>query len=522
MPAPQQSTPDLRRRRLAFLAAAGVFSLGLSVPLAAAPALADPSCKTKPYSASAAADLLQVKLVDLRAVGLPIGPVADVTVSSTQSGFVPVGGVNSGAAAKYLDAKVLGNKLPVGVLDQVAYQQAPPPHATGVVKNALSVDLGAVKVGTGDLKAHATWGDNLRCGKAPGTAAESSAALLDAAVLPSGNKALVKLPNNLSSGTETGLANGNGVLGAQAIAKIGLADLRLFAGTEAEVKVQVLKPPTLTGFAGGSVAKSSVTYTNPLLKIKLPTGAEINLDSPSGHIDLAVPPSASAVAGASALASSAGVPLLSSVPLPDLLGSLSQTANGATAGSGSLLPGLPGLPGLPALPGIPALPGNLPLGNGAAAQSASASGPLVILRLSLGELAKKITKTSVEGSAASLRLQVLLLPNAGAAGIASRDLSSKALFELNLGVLSVCATAPSGYGNGGYPTPSHSTSTPPTDRTPPATTPPTASPSPVGGNGGGGSLPVTGASLALIVGGGAGLLVGGRLMMMMARRRFGG
>src|SRR5438477_5686832 len=63
-----------------------------------------------------------------------------------------------------------------------AVVQAPPTNS-GKRLGSPAIDAGAARVGTGDLRAQATWPTGYRCGT-PGPAATSSVALAEAAVLP--------------------------------------------------------------------------------------------------------------------------------------------------------------------------------------------------------------------------------------------------------------------------------------------------------------------------------------------------
>ncbi len=107
-----------------------------------------------------------------------------------------------------------------------------------------------------------------------------------------------------------------------------------------------------------------------------------------------------------------------------------------------------------------------------------------LLRLSLGHVEKRVTPTSVSAKAATLRLEVLDLPQTGK------------LLDVAIGDLRATAQVPPG---GLLP-------------------PTTPTPKPSEGGNAGGSLPVTGASLPLILGAGVGLLLLGRFAMVLARR----
>ncbi|GFJ90073.1 hypothetical protein [Phytohabitans rumicis] len=369
--------------RIAAAAIAGVLTAG------PAPAVAVEPC-TNPigYAAGAGAELVRLALLDLHPLGVPVGPVADVRIGSTRSAVVPgswagvvwteersdegsdegrrrlqgpgarasgasagqQSPINAAAAARYLDAKVLGVPLPAGPLSASVYQAAPPRNTKPVTARAVHKHLGVASVGTGDLSAHAT------CG-----ATRTSAALADASVLPGpAGTALVRLPENLRTHTATN--------GPEATASAGLTEVRILAGTPGEITVKVLRSATLT------VARK-VTYSAPILQVWRPGIGKRRLDTPGQTVD---------------------VPLGG---LADLLGVLEpERLRGATATAEAGPLALPGLP-LPAGP----LTGALPKVGGAGS----------LVRLTVGEVDTTVRDDEVRAEATTLRVQVVTRPTDG-------------------------------------------------------------------------------------------------------------
>ncbi|NUT36091.1 MAG: hypothetical protein HOV79_23795 [Hamadaea sp.] len=454
-----------------------------ALPLALPGSAAAPACSPLDYAASASADVVRLGLLDLRPLGVPLAPVAEVGLGTSRSAMDARKPVKARADARYAEARLLGKEAAPLFLSSAVSQQAPPTHAKPSTYTGFAQNAGLAKVGTGEISAHATWSDKMACGKDTGPAGVSSAAVADLALLPGlGNTALVRAPRNVSSQTATGLRSLNGATAAVAAAEIELADLQLLSGA---LGVKVLKPPTLTATSTGSAKTSSVQYTAPVLEISgsgLPTQ---RLDSPSKHIDLALPPSALALPGASTLAGTEGLPLLSGNPLGGLLGGLNLTQ-------------LRGLVGGVSPEGL----------------SAPGLGSLAVLRISLGAVDKKITDGVVSAEAASLRIQLLLrTPNRADARI----------LDLGVGLLKATAVAPC-IVTGPSASPSASAS--------PSTSPspggPGSSPSASGCGGPGcptgpgteGDLPKTGmAPVAYVVGAGVLFGVAGRFLMLLARRR---
>lgn len=317
-----------------------------SVPVIAAPASAAAMCdRPSSFTAQAQADLLKVGLLDLRPLGLNLPQVVGLTLASSRAGMATDAAVRSNASAQYIDAAVAGLKLPAGPLEARVAQQAPPTHQDAVRNNALSVDLGLAKVGTGDLMAHAEWAEGMACGRQLGRAGSSSAAILEATVLPGSSGAMVKASRNLSSQAGTAILARKGHIAAAAGAEVGLAKVELFGAGAAAVTVRVVEPPQLMAVATGRKETSSVEYKAPLLEISGPGIGTRQLSGMGQAIDLPLPTTA-----------------------------LGTVLNGLSLGQVASLTQL---------------------------------GEATMVRLTIGNLEQKITDGKVTASAASLRLQVL-------------------------------------------------------------------------------------------------------------------
>lgn len=437
-----------------------------AVAVGPVPALAAEPC-TRPleYAAGAGAEALRLGALDLRPLGLPLGPVVDVRVASTRSGMVATGPVNSAAIARYVDAKLAGVTPPAGPLDMVAYQQSPPRNAEPVTVPVPRSDLGVVRAGAGALRAHATWRDGLSCGARAGSATRSSATVAGAEVLPGpAGTALVRIAANIRGRTETGLAREDGTTRAVATAAAGLGDVTLFAGTPTAVRIKVIRGPILTAASGGTAATTTVAYTSPVVEVSGPGVPTQRIDAPGETIDLALPRSAGDEETARAAAEAHRLPLVAGDPLTETLGALHpDRLRGATGRAGAGPLGLPKLAGLPD-PGELLAGGPLP----------ALGGELSLARISLGDVHRNLTTRSVQARVASLRVQVA----------ADADGS---LVDLALGELDAAAIAPA----------------------------PVAPPPP----GGGGGLPITGTGTGIAAGLGVLLLFAGGALLLLTRRR---
>jgi hypothetical protein len=340
-------------RLLTVLSAAALGAVVAPVAAAATPSPYGGHCGAGP-TGSASADLVALTALGALPLGLPLAGGAGLRIASARSG---VAATRATASARGIDA-TLAN-LPLRYPAPVAAQQAPPAHASTQVRST-AVDLGVARVGTGDLRAQAS------C-----PTATASASMLDATVLPGmDGLSLLKVPGNVNAGTS---------VGTSVVARVGLADIRLFDGTQGRVAVKVLTEPTLTVTPG---THPDVRYSSPVLEVTLPGGQVHRLNAPGQHIDLGV------------------------------------ARTGAVSVSGPQRAITENLPGNP----LAALSGHLPPGT-----------DLVVLRLSVGALTRHGSGTSASASASTLRVQLIesgsTLLDLGV-GVLSADASGTPLREV--------------------------------------------------------------------------------------------
>jgi hypothetical protein len=369
--------------RIAAIAVAGALTVG------PAPAVAAPGCQTPTgYAAGAGAEVMALSALDLRPLGLPVGPVSDLRLGSSRSAMdAEAGPVKAAAAARYLDATLLGVDLPDGPLSRSVYQQAPPRNAKPVTVRADGRDLGMASAGAGDLTAHATWHAGLSCGTGSAEATRTSATVAGADVLAGpGGVALVRIPAALRARTATGLRAGGGPV---ATASAGLSEARLFAGTPAQVSVKVIQPAELT--VGRDVA-----YRAPIVEVSGPGIGTRRLDAPGQVLD---------------------------VPLAGLGGTIGalkpERLDGVTGRAGQGPLDLPGLPALLETPG----------GGGLPVSGTDGS----LLRVTVGTLTKDVTGGSTRAEATTVRLQVATRPP---------DEDTATVLDMHLGLLDALVLAP--------------------------------------------------------------------------------
>ncbi|GAA1559337.1 hypothetical protein GCM10009827_095440 [Dactylosporangium maewongense] len=524
MTSPVASARPKTARTLAALAATAI--VGALSPVAfAAPAAAAPADAACPegFGATAASNTLALGRVDLRAAGLSGTVLPELRVATTHSGIAG-GTLRAAADSRYLRSS---GDLPAGVLGPRAYQQAPPAHDQPDVVNVAGVDLGALRLGTGGLRAQASWKNAGRCTSADGPRAVGEAKLAGITVLPGRNgRALLRI-NAVESATVAGVDSSGSRPAASATATGGIADFKLLDNGPSAIGVRVVSPPTLRVLAGG---KKTVDYTAPVLEVTIPGQTPVRVSSAGSHVDVVVPVDAASTEAAIDLARTEGLPILSGIPLLDLLTGITSAVSGVVGGATAILPGadlnslLGGLPGLPVVGGL--------LGSSTAAPAAASTEStapskrgVVVLRVELGVVEKQFSSTGVYAKAASVRVQLIARntwKSSGGYGHGDSGPADKtALVDLGICTLEAAAAAPKapgtptkspgddsdggygpgddddddddGYGGGGG----------------------------IGGGGGqaGGGLPVTGNNVALMLGGGVLLVVCGRLLQILARRR---
>ncbi|MET7421403.1 hypothetical protein [Dactylosporangium sp. NPDC005555] len=532
MTSPVASARPKTARTFAALAATAL--VGALSPVAlAAPAVAAPADAACPegFGATAASNTLALGRVDLRATGLPGVVLPELRIATTHSGLAG-GDLRAAADARYLRSS---GDLPAGVLGPRAYQEAPPTHSGPDVVNVAGVDLGALRLGTGGLRAQASWNNARRCTTADGPRAASEAKLAGITVLPGRNgRALLRI-NAVESATVTGVGEAGGRPAAVSTATGGIADFKLLDNGPTAIGVRVVSQPTLRALAG---TRKTVDYTAPVLEITVPGQAPIRVSSAGSHVDVVVPLNAGSLEAATDLARTENLPLLGGLPLLDLLTGITSAVSGVVGGATAILPGADLNSLLGGLPGLPAVGGLLGTGSGAAAAppaaestAASSKGGVVVLRVELGTVEKQFSSTGVYAKAASVRVKLIsrnTWKSTGGYGHGDSGPADKtSLIDLGICTLETAAAAPNAPAGPG------------------ATTGPdddggygpdddddddgygghdgggTGGTGGTGGNGGqaGGGLPVTGSNVALMLGGGVLLVVGGRLLQILARRR---
>ena len=278
---------------LAALTAVPVLFVATATPAKAA---------TGPYGGSATGDLAHVNVLST----IPTGPgLADVHVAPAKSlvksdGLAaPYAGKRSAARAANVDAPLIGAAIDLSGLLVQAEQTAPPNNAAPATETFLPVDVSPVaNVAAGTGTAHARWGSSDTTCVAAGTpislakAAVADAGVLGPLPLPTGD-ALISL-NNANGGaafsqTTVGLVDvaGQTNKGLKSEVLTQVDGIVLFKGSDNEITLNVVAPPTVQATATGTAATSTVTYNQPVVEVI--QGGDVTDVLNASDLDLDIP-----------------------------------------------------------------------------------------------------------------------------------------------------------------------------------------------------------------------------------------
>lgn len=187
MTRPFTPQPGLPARRLPALALACAIGAVSPVTAALVPAVVLPPSSITPAAAAPAVGACPPKFGATAGSELLTLHVPDVTPSgaATPGPALHIGSTHAGLAGGTIHAAAEGRSM-----DTRAYQNAPPPHERPVTVTTPGLVTGSVRLGTGDLSAHATWRDAQRC-RPDSPHASAQATLTRADVLISGDRALM-------------------------------------------------------------------------------------------------------------------------------------------------------------------------------------------------------------------------------------------------------------------------------------------------------------------------------------------
>ncbi|MDP1792953.1 MAG: hypothetical protein Q8K63_02350 [Acidimicrobiales bacterium] len=215
----------------------------------------------------------------------------------------PNAGKRSQARAANVDAPLIGGALDLSGLIVEAEQTAPPTNAAPTSASLTGpVDLAPLaSLEAATAAAHARWGSSDTTCIAPGTPISTArstvldAGLLGPLPLPTGD-ALISV-NNANGGvsftnSSVGLVDvaGQTNKGLKSEVLTQVDGVVLFKGSENELTLNILAPPTMQATATGTAATSTVTYNQPVVEI-IQGGDVIEvLNATDANVDLQLPP----------------------------------------------------------------------------------------------------------------------------------------------------------------------------------------------------------------------------------------
>ncbi|MEU4238854.1 hypothetical protein [Actinoplanes sp. NPDC026619] len=296
--------------------------------------------------------------------------VREVGIGEARTALIGTSAVKSAAIARILDGKVSGKASWV----KPAVQQAPPSHATATTRTTAGGQAGPLKLGAGELSAHARWDAGMACGGTDGEAARSQSAVRGATILGGAKTELVRVPEKLAGVSTTAVEGRGKSARSVASATVTAGRIELAGG---RVKVRVLKPPSLVASMSASEG-GEVRYEPTLIEVSGAGIATTRLSAAGQTAEFTLKPDRRATEGG-------------------LLGSGLGDLGSGGLGTGSALP-LPHIPGVPAVTMPPAIGGKSP-------ESASAAGSTRV-RIALGELRKATKGQAVAARATAVTVSL--------------------------------------------------------------------------------------------------------------------
>ncbi|MGX6605360.1 LPXTG cell wall anchor domain-containing protein [Micromonosporaceae bacterium Da 78-11] len=509
--------------------AAGAVALGFASTLTAPmPALAAPELceRAENYAAQSGAELLKINQLSVRTVGAAAdaaaasgdaaaddGAVADGAVAggavaggavagdkaagdSGMGGGVAASGepvltevglgeakaamvgdarINSAAAVRMLEGQATGKAELTGPVLQLA-----PPSNPETTKLGTPADrVGPMKIGTGDVAAHARWNTGMACGRTAGEAGRGGASLSRFDLLDG----LVRIPEEISGTSTTAMEGTGDDARAVASATIAAGRIELVGG---RVKIRVLRPPILvTGMS--KVSGGEVRYRPAMIEVSGKGITTKRLATVGDHVEVLL---GTKTATGQAAGRSTGQGSTHGTP-PGTKQATGYATESALAAPGSLTGAVPPLP-IPAIPGLPSM-------GDSETESAPATGPGSTLRISLGD-ARQVSKgRAIAARATAIEVAISQGnptpgPHNPRTGPGYGEQPATVALTMGFGVLETAAMSPD------------LTEAPATDT------------SGAGGAAGVG-LPVTGAQAGLIALAGLGLVLTGVAAVFLSRRR---
>ncbi|XVV13076.1 hypothetical protein ACQP2X_01595 [Actinoplanes sp. CA-131856] len=386
--------------------------------------------------------------------------LSDVGVGETRTAMIAEAKVAAAAYGRLLDGSAQGS----GGLSKPLLQKAPPTNPEAAHRATSAGKAGPMKLGAGQLKAHARWDAGMACGRAVGETTRSEAGVTSLRLLDG----LVRVPEKLSSESTTALERSGEAAKSVASSTVKAGRIELAGG---KVFVRVLRPPVLTTSMSAAEG-GKVDYRPAVVEVSGDGIATKRLEAPGDHADITLTPERHAT---------------ESVPLSRLSGLTSLGKGGRLP-----VPAVPGLPPVAAAPKAgPTTPKTAPEA-GPETESGTTAGTR--LRVSLGDVRHATKGTAIAAKATAVKVS-LVQATAGKHGSKDRGKpgygpQARTTLDLAFGVLESAAVSPAA-----------------------------GQPAGAGTGGAGGGLPVTGPRLDRLAMAGGTLLVAGIAAVAVTMRR---
>ncbi|GIF19831.1 hypothetical protein BJ973_006873 [Actinoplanes tereljensis] len=324
--------------------------------------------------------------------------VREVGLGEARTALIGPAKVKSAAVARILDGKS-GDQAS---WTKPVVQQAPPTNAEATKRSTGGGQAGPLKVGAGEMSAHARWDDGMACARAAGETGRSQSSVRGATILGGAETVLVRVPEKLAGVSSTALEGRGGSARTVASATMTAGRIDLAGG---RVRVRVLRAPALTATMSATEG-GEVSYEPALIEVSGDGIATERLSTAGAEAEFTVRPDRKAMEA----------------------GLLGSGLDGLTSGSALPLPHVPGLPKVT----MPAAIG------GPAAESAPAAAGSTRVRIALGEVRKATKGHAVAARATAITVS---LDQVGASD-GYHGKPGSASLSLALGLMEAAAVAP--------------------------------------------------------------------------------
>ncbi|XVU25843.1 hypothetical protein ACQPZJ_01935 [Actinoplanes sp. CA-054009] len=328
--------------------------------------------------------------------------LSDVGVGETRTAMIAEAKVSAAAYGRLLDGQAKGGSE----LSKPLLQKAPPTNPEAARRATSAGKVGPLKLGSGQMTAHAQWEAGMACGRAVGETTRSAAGIVSLRLLDG----LVGVPEKLESESTTALERSGEAARSVASSTVKAGRIELADG---RVRVRVLRAPALTTSMSAAEG-GKVDYRPALVEVSGDGIATKRLEAAGDHADITLTPQRHAT---------------ESVPLSRLSGLTSL-------GQGGRLP-VPAVPGLPPVAAAPGLP---PVTAAPKTESGTTTGTR--LRVSLGDVRHATKGTAIAARATAIKVSLVQTTGTKGRGKSGYGPQGRTTLDMAFGLLESAAVAP--------------------------------------------------------------------------------